>query len=184
MDLRMIKTRNQIKEAFLTLRQKFMPENIKVKDICQVAMINKTTFYNHYTDSAQLSNEIDDSAIDGVISEFSEKDKLFEDPRAYIQGLLNALGNESNNLKVVFRGKAEIMAAKLEERLHSFYDDKIKDNEKRLGLSFAIGGCVRVVQDFIFNGEKCDITQFTEATTNMIEMLLNSTQTAIGCLTV
>ena len=50
MDLRMVKTRAQIKEAFLKLREYLMPEKIKVKDICEMAMINKTTFYNHYID--------------------------------------------------------------------------------------------------------------------------------------
>ena len=183
MDLRMVKTRKQIRDAFLTLRQKFMPENIRVKDICQVAMINKTTFYNHYTDSAQLSNEIDDSAIDKVISSFFEKDKLLEDPQAYIQGLLDALNNESNNLKLVFRGKAEVLSAKLGERLHSFYENNLQDSNKRLGVAFAIGGCVSAVQNFIFGGVNCDIAQFTEATTNMVQMLLNSTQSALGCLT-
>ena len=184
MDLRMIKTRNQIREAFLTLRQKFMPENIMVKDICQVAMINKTTFYNHYTDSIQLSNEIDDHAVDSVISSFFERDKLFENPKAYVQGLLKALDRESNNLKIVFRGKTEVFSSKLEARLHSFYESRINGDKSQLGLSFAIGGCVRAVQDFMFNGVKCDVTQFTEATTDMIQMLLASTNTALGCLTV
>ena len=184
MDLRMVKTRNQIKDAFLTLRQKFMPENIMVKDICRIAMINKTTFYNHYTDSTQLSNEIDDGAIDRVISSFFEKDKLLDDPKAYIQGLLKALGDESHNLKIVFRGKADVLSSKLEKRLHSFYESRINGDKTQLGLSFAIGGCVRAVQDFMFNGVKCDVTQFTEATTNMLKMLLNSTQSTVGCINV
>ena len=176
MDLRMVKTRKQIRESFLILRQKFMPENIRVKDICQVAMINKTTFYNHYTDSAQLSNEIDDSAIDKIISSFIDRDKLFEDPRAYIVGLMKAFENESNTIKIVFRGKFDIFCAKLESRLREFYDNKVSDSESKLGISFAIGGCVRAVQDYMFKGMQCDIKQFTEATTNMLEKLLNFNQ--------
>ena len=47
MDLRIVKTKQQIKQAFLSLRAQYLPEKIKVKDICERAMINKTTFYAH-----------------------------------------------------------------------------------------------------------------------------------------
>ena len=48
MDLRVAKTKNRIISAFLKLRDKLTLEKIKVKDICDEAMINKTTFYKHF----------------------------------------------------------------------------------------------------------------------------------------
>ena len=77
MDLRMLKTRKQIKTAFLALRERLMPEKIKVKDICEMAKINKTTFYHHYTDSIELSNEIDEAAIDQVMMDFTDNVSIF-----------------------------------------------------------------------------------------------------------
>ena len=172
MDLRMVKTRAQIKEAFLKLREKLMPEKIKVKDICEMAMINKTTFYNHYMDSVQLSNELEDAAIDRVILGFAEKDQIFEDPNAYIVGLFQSLERETATLRSVFRGKQEILCAKLEERLYGIYEKRVKDLDDAVRLSFAIGGFVRVVRDYLFATESVDVGTLTEASSRMLAMLL------------
>ncbi len=172
MDLRMVKTRQQIKSAFLQLRERLMPDKIKVKDICEMAMINKTTFYHHYTDSWELSNEIDDSAIELVISEFDERDKIFDDPKAYIIGLLHALEREADHLKLVFRGKQEVLYSKLEERLHRYYDNLVKNEDERIRLSFAIGGFISVVKDYLLSDAKRDITKLTDNTVYMLELLL------------
>jgi len=162
MDLRMVKTRTQIKNAFSQLREKLLPEKIKVKDICRVAMINKTTFYNHYTDAMALFNDIVDHAIDNVISDFPESDKLFLDPRAYVMGLVKVLDKKSQTLKTVFRGKQEVLCAKLEERLKNKYEGTVSEFCDGVRLSFIIGGFVRVVKDYVFSDSGCDINALGE----------------------
>ena len=172
MDLRMVKTRSQIKAAFLALREKLMPENIKVKDICAVAMINKTTFYNHYTDSNELSNEIENYAIEKVMSDFPERARIFEDPKAYIIGLLRALEKESDNLKIIFRGKQEILCVKLEERLYSLYKDMATTAEGNIMLSFTIGGFIRIVRDHLLGDTKLNIDMLADQTIHLLESIL------------
>ena len=174
MDLRMVKTHGRIRDAFLNLRKRLMPDKIKVKDICEMAMINKTTFYHHYADSWQLSNEIDDSAIDQVLSNFSERGLLFEDPKRYLTGLIGALERESEHLRVVFRGKQEILCAKLEARLRAFYDKTAQSEEDRVTLSFAVGGFVRVAKDCLFAEKSCDTDRMVQSAVNTLETLLNA----------
>ena len=171
MDLRMVKTRRQIKEAFLTLRERLMPEHIKVKDICEVAMINKATFYNHYNDSAELSNEIDDSTVDKVMSDFGERDKLFDDPKAYIKGLFRSLEKEATALKRVFRGKTDVFCSKLEERLCSLYESRVEDMEEKTRLSFAIGGFVRIIKEYLLSDVKYDLDKLVDYSVKMLETL-------------
>ncbi|MBE6578084.1 MAG: hypothetical protein E7653_08130 [Ruminococcaceae bacterium] len=170
MDLRMVKTRAQIKNAFLTLREKMMPEKIKVKDICDVAMINKTTFYNHYSDTFELSNEIDELAVEKVVSDFSERDKLLEDPKAFAIGLIRVLERDSAELRRIFRGKQDVLCVKLEEKLHSLCG-KTETIDDDIRLAFFMGGSIRVVCDFIFSDIKCDKEQLTVAVTKMMEAL-------------
>ena len=162
MDLRMVKTRNQIKSAFALLREKLLPEKIKVKDICRVAMINKTTFYNHYTDAMALFNDIVDHAIDNVISDFPESNKLFLDPRAYVIGLVRVLDKKSQSLKTIFRGKQEVLCSKLEERLKIKYEPTVSEFCDSVRLSFIIGGFVRVIKDYVFSEIKCNIDNLGE----------------------
>lgn len=172
MDLRMVKTRLQIKEAFLELRKKLMPEKIKVKDICAVAMINKTTFYNHYTDSNELSNEIENIAIEKVLSDLPERTNIFEDPKAYIVGLLRALEQQSNELKIIFRGKQEILCGKLEDRLHTLYRDMVTSSEDGFLLSFSIGGFIALVKNHLFDEKPCSIDSLADQTLHLLETVL------------
>ncbi len=174
MDLRMVKTRGQIKMAFLSLRERLMPEKIKVKDICEMAQINKTTFYHHYTDSNELSREIEESAIDLVMVDFLESDQMFENPKAYIIGLMHSLEKHFKDLKIIFRGKQDILCAKLEERLHCIYDGSAKGVEDRIRISFAIGGFVGVVKDFLFLNKKYDINQVLLSTARLLEACENA----------
>ncbi len=169
MDLRMVKTRGQIKTAFLSLRERLMPEKIKVKDICEMAQINKTTFYHHYTDSNELSKEIEDSAIDLVMVDFVESDQMFDNPKAYIVGLLCSLEKQTEDLRIIFRGKQEVLCARLEERLHALYDPTVKRMEDQIKISFAIGGFVRVVRDFLFLNKKYDMDQVILSTVRLLQ---------------
>ena len=47
MDIRIRKTEQAIKNAFIELRSKKSLEKITVKELCELAMINKSTFYSH-----------------------------------------------------------------------------------------------------------------------------------------
>ena len=171
MDLRIVKTKNQIKEAFLKLRDKMMPEKIKVKDICDVAMINKTTFYKHYTDSFELSNEIEECAIEKVIASLKNKNNILTQPQEYISGLMNALKAEAANLQLVFKGKYDVLSVKLTDKLLKLSDASAETPENEVRLSFAIGGFVRIVNDYMFTNKNFDLEKLTMHTVTMLEAI-------------
>ena len=172
MDLRIVKTRRQIKNAFLKLRAKFMPENIKVKDICEEANINKTTFYKHYTDSLELSNEIDEEIVEKLMASFPKRDKLFESSGDYVRALLLALDSSSDMIRKVFRGKSDVLCSKLEERLHSLFKDKAKNEEDSIKISFAVGGFVRIVNDYLFGDTVKDTEKIVDYTVKVLEPII------------
>ena len=45
MDIRIARTDRAIEQAFMELREKNPLEKIKIKDLCAMACINKSTFY-------------------------------------------------------------------------------------------------------------------------------------------
>ena len=49
-DLRVIKTKNALFETLTNLMKEKTFEEIKVSDICNKALINRSTFYAHYND--------------------------------------------------------------------------------------------------------------------------------------
>ena len=53
-DLRVIKTKKNLYESLIELMQEKRFEKIKVSDICNKALINRSTFYSHYEDKYEL----------------------------------------------------------------------------------------------------------------------------------
>lgn len=63
-DLRVIKTERTIQKAFVSLLQEKEFSKITVRDICNRAMVNPNTFYNHFTDKYDLANQINQKILE------------------------------------------------------------------------------------------------------------------------
>ena len=177
MDRRIVKTKRRIRDAFLALRRRYSDDKIKVKDICAEAKINKTTFYKHYEDSEELSEEIDEALAEGVVSSFCERESLFDYPEQYVEGLTEAIERETNELEVVYRGRREILCAKLEEKLRKIYDYNEAHAERRVISSFIIGGVLRVLIDRIFTNknDRCDKKTLLNSLIKMVRRVIPAT---------
>ena len=57
-DLRIIKTKKVLFDTLLKLMKQKNFEKIKVSDICDEALINRSTFYAHYEDKYELLIEL------------------------------------------------------------------------------------------------------------------------------
>ena len=77
-DLRVLKTRKLIRDAFLKLIEEKGFEDITINDISDNAMINRSTFYLHYTDKYDLL----DKTVDDVITKLMN----LVEPEAHVQG--------------------------------------------------------------------------------------------------
>lgn len=66
-DLRVIKTRSLIRDAFIKLMDEKGFKNITVNDIADGGMINRSTFYLHYTDKFDLLQKTVDEAIQNIL---------------------------------------------------------------------------------------------------------------------
>ena len=66
MDLRIEKTERGIKNAFIELRSGKPLEKITVKELCESARINKSTFYAHYKDIYDLSDAMEEEVVQSI----------------------------------------------------------------------------------------------------------------------
>lgn len=53
-DIRIVKSREKIKNALINLLNTYNFDEISVKDICKLAEISRGTFYLHYQDKYDL----------------------------------------------------------------------------------------------------------------------------------
>ncbi|MCM1084106.1 MAG: hypothetical protein NC393_14790 [Clostridium sp.] len=90
MDIRIIKTKNSIINAFLELRAKKEIEKITVKELCEKAMINKSTFYSHYTDIYDLSEFLENQIAAKIIASLEHPEHIFTEPEEFNRELFCA----------------------------------------------------------------------------------------------
>jgi len=65
-DLRIVKTRRGIREAFYELAEQIGIEKITVQNLTEKAMINRSTFYLHYTDKYDLLRQLEEEIFIGM----------------------------------------------------------------------------------------------------------------------
>ncbi len=68
MDLRVVRTQRSIINAFLHLRAKKPIEKITVTELAETAVINKATFYLHYKDIYDLSDQLEDEVLEKALA--------------------------------------------------------------------------------------------------------------------
>ena len=86
-DLRIIKTKRNLYEGLAQLLTEKPYENIKIKDICDKSLVNRSTFYDHYSSKSELLNAMINERINNLSEEselkninndnYKEKFKLF-----------------------------------------------------------------------------------------------------------
>jgi len=140
MDLRVIKTKKNIRDAFLELRKKHSLDEIKVNTLCEKAMINKTTFYNHYQDIYELSEELEAEVLDSFFENFKDIDMMLTDANRFISGMHAALEAENDMLRILFMDKLDELVARIEKHIRKYYA-----KEDQMLISFLIGGSIHLM---------------------------------------
>jgi len=140
MDLRVMKTKKNIREAFLELRKKHSLDDIKVNALCEKALINKTTFYNHYQDIYELSEELEAEVLDDFFDNFKDIDLMLTDANRFISGMHAALEAENDMLRILFMDKLDELVARIEKHIRNYY---VKEDQ--MLVSFLIGGSIHLM---------------------------------------
>lgn len=86
-DLRIIKTRKNLYESLLHLLKEKTFEEIKVSDICENALINRSTFYAHYNDKYELFADLIDTLKTSLATELSANSEISNSKEYYLEML-------------------------------------------------------------------------------------------------
>ncbi|MGN0708988.1 MAG: TetR/AcrR family transcriptional regulator [Anaerovoracaceae bacterium] len=79
-DLRVVKTKKDIKDAMRRLLAEKEFDRITVTEICNEAMTSRITFYRYYGDKYDLLDDLFSDLADMVMDQFAEIQKGKEDP--------------------------------------------------------------------------------------------------------
>lgn len=67
-DIRIIKTKDRLKEALFKLLKSKSIDKISISEICALASVNRNTFYTHYSSLKELLEEIESNLLESVLS--------------------------------------------------------------------------------------------------------------------
>ncbi|WP_047986485.1 TetR/AcrR family transcriptional regulator [Ornithinibacillus californiensis] len=160
LDRRKRYTRMVLKKSFMQLLKEKALSSITVKEICEIADVNRSTFYAHYTDQYALLKQIEDELIEDMKSYLSTANLQKEDEAVHMaqklleyfstkqdecQTLLNETGDSSFERKVMVVAQNIIM-----KNWMDVYDF---DNDISNYLStFIVSGSVQVIKMWMANG--------------------------------
>ena len=145
MDIREVKTKRSITNAFLELRAKKPLEKISIKELAETAEISKATFYLHYKDIYDLSEQLQKDLIQNIISAIPDPNQFLSDSAAAHKMLQNAFFSYQSLIDILFSGSQEPLLPKhIEEGLKTAIfktNPALKDDVKaNTTLSFLILG--------------------------------------------
>ncbi len=176
MDLRIERTKRNIINAFLELRANKPLEKITVKELSELALINKATFYTHYSDIYDLSEQLELNLIDTILKDIPHPDLLVTNPKQGTKELTTAMLSHEPLINTLFAdSRSSILVKRLENGLKTNIFTsypKYKDNlEWNVLLTVLIQGCFHAFSSYAHD---TDISSLVDIIGNINEALISS----------
>lgn len=145
MDLRAQRTRRSIINAFIELRAAKPLEKMTVKELAEKALINKATFYQHFNDIYELSETLEQEAIESIFQNIPHVNSLLENPAEGCRELFGALSSQGALVNILFSGSRQpLLISRLEPKIkaavYSAHPEYEGDLEKEVLLTVLIQG--------------------------------------------
>lgn len=178
-DLRVIKTKKAIRNAFAELLSEKDIQKITIKDIADTAVINRKTFYNYYAGVYSVVDEIENEIIMAFIDALRDVDfkQLLHEPYEIFKKLTTIINSDfdfySHLMKMDSNTSliSKIIQA-LEVNIKKSFSEQISMNKSTLDLVFdyAIAGMITVYQKW-FNSDR---TESIEEISKALSIIVSS----------
>lgn len=167
-DQRVRLTRNLLKNALVQLMQKQHIAKISIRAICEVADINRSTFYVHYADQYDLLNKVEQEVLDNLNKYLSEQ-YLDENHPISVQVLTKILDYVKNNGELfkallsencdfTFQKNLIELAQIISAQQNQSFDAKTQEYIKLFGFT----GIISMLQKWLHDGTQESPAQMAE----------------------
>ena len=145
MGYRIEKTKRSIYNAFIELRARKPLEKITVKELCEKAQINKSTFYVYYHDVYDLSDKIENEVISEVVKNLDNTEEILTDPAGFAEKLFLGYSAQNSLISTIFTGTRAgqlplKIEASLKETIFINYQQYKDDIDFNIRLTYCIYG--------------------------------------------
>lgn len=158
MDQRVRLTRNLLKNALVQLMQEQHISKISIRALCEVADINRSTFYVHYTDQYDLLSKVEQEVLDNLNRYLSKQD-LDENHPMSVQVLTRVLDYVKENVELfkallsencdfTFQKNLMELAQVISSQQNQSLDVRTQEYIKTFGFT----GAISMLQKWLHNG--------------------------------
>lgn len=142
-DLRFLKSEMTIKNAYIKLKTANVP--VKVKDLCEYANINKTTFYCHYETMEQLHRQVCHDFVAELLDSCGKIHGLLENPKKYIYSIHNIFSENSPRINSLYGSDLNALVNDVENDLLEHELFRTMDEKTKLKIRFCVGGAFHLL---------------------------------------
>lgn len=146
-------TKMLLKTSLIELMHQKNISHITIKEICEQAELNRSTFYLHYTDQYALLENIETEIINKTF-EYLQNVGLDLDTQSYIEAFLNYVKTNADIFETLLctqenSGFQNLFIDKILEQLKDNLPINCSDELRNYVYSFLMHGCIHIIIDWI-----------------------------------
>jgi Transcriptional regulator len=180
MDRKTRYTRMVLQDSLIELMKEKPITKITIKELCENADINRTTFYAHYTDQYDLLRKIEDEVLswlkEAIASLIGKTDK--HETIKLIEEIFQYVAENNQHLQVLMSEQGDIDFQKelftliyQECGINPSADNNRDGNTKELYFVFVVTGSVGLIQHWLKNGLNRSAKEMAEIIYNMAVLI-------------
>lgn len=175
-------TRKVLKESLINLLQKKQISSITIKEICDLADINRSTFYAHYSNQYDLLNSIEEEFIKDLVGTLNEYNcSKDEDALLMTEKLFEYIAKKSDICQTLLSENSDIhfqkkgMMITQQYIFNNWFTDSQLDQDKYEYINlFLVSGSIHVIKNWLENKQNKTPKEMAQIINNFINNGLSS----------
>ena len=161
MDRRQKRSRKVICDALLVLMRDKPIEEITIKELTDMADVNRKTFYNNYGSIMDVKRELEDNLVElffSLVNADNIEDKITQadlNPGRLIHKLINVIDDDRAKAKMIFdSGESTVLLIQLRDTLNPYIqplakEHNVSEQELESALYFIASGTLSVIKAWL-----------------------------------
>jgi AcrR family transcriptional regulator len=160
-----------IRESLMELMKEKSILSVSVKDICDLADISRSTFYDHYKDQYDLLKQIEDETLayfEDILIKYKDKPAKKETSQM-VEEMLTYIANNGKTIHVLLSENGNFIFQKkllyhfiMHNQITKYFSEKQNNETKPYYSVFLVHGAIGLIQHWLKNNMSMPIPQLAK----------------------
>jgi AcrR family transcriptional regulator len=164
-------TKMVIRESLMELMKEKSILSVSVKDICDLADISRSTFYDHYKDQYDLLQQIEDETLayfEDMLNKYKDK-QTKKDTSQMVEEMFTYIANNGNIIHVLLSENGDISFQKkllyhfvMHNQITKYFSEKQNEETKPYYSVFLVHGAIGLIQHWLKDNMTMPVPQLAK----------------------